>query len=127
RPDRRHPRMTEPNADLKPPRATADRLSPVLSRAEIAVCRRWIAEHSRSFYLSSLLLPRRVRHGAWALYAFCRRADDAVDEHDDGAKRIERLRQRLDAVYAHERTESEIDRAFAVVVHRYAIPRALPE
>jgi phytoene synthase len=50
--------------------------------ADRAVCRAWIAAHSRSFYLSSLLLPAPVRHAAWALYAFCRRADDAVDAHD---------------------------------------------
>jgi phytoene synthase len=104
-----------------------------------AACRRWIAHHSKSFYLSSLLLPARVREASWALYAFCRRADDAVDEGVDGAeglRRVEGLRSRLDVVYGlGGRDQSElsrdlsnaIDRAYAFIAERYDIPRALPE
>jgi phytoene synthase len=93
-------------------------------------CREWIRHHSKSFYLSSLLLPARVRQGAWALYAFCRRADDAVDEVRDGAagiRRVEALRRRLEAVYQGRAPDDPIDRAFALVVERYGIPRPLPE
>lgn len=37
-------------------------------------------EHARSFYFASRALDRRRRTAALALYAFCRRVDDLVDE-----------------------------------------------
>ena len=70
------------------------------ARDDRLACRAWIRTHSKSFFLSSLLLPARVRQGAWALYAFCRRADDAVDEGAGGRRRCgasTALRRRLDA------------------------------
>ena len=36
-----------------------------------------------TYYWSSLVLPRLVRHHVWALYAFCRFADDIVDDLGD--------------------------------------------
>jgi phytoene synthase len=93
-----------------------------------AACREWIRAHSKSFYLSSLLLPAAVREGSWALYAFCRRADDAVDQASDGGLgRVDSLRRRLDAVYRGAVPDDPIDRGFSAVVEKYAIPRALPE
>lgn len=96
---------------------------------DVAACRSWIQRHSKSFYLSSLLLPRAVREGSWALYAFCRRADDAVDEGDPelAAKRVASLKRRLGEVYGGAASGSAIDRAFARTAERCAIPRALPE
>ncbi len=105
------------------------RVVPRLAPADRAACRAWIAHHSKSFYLSSLLLPARVREASWALYALCRRADDAVDEGDDAGalRRVDDLRTRLDAVYRDEALDSPIDRSFALVARAYDIPRALPE
>jgi phytoene synthase len=101
-----------------------------LPRQDQEVCRGWIKVHSKSFYLSSLLLPARVRESAWALYAFCRRADDAVDEEigrAEALRRVESLRRRLNAVYRGVALDHPIDRAFAQVVACYEIQRALPE
>ncbi|MCA1664709.1 MAG: phytoene/squalene synthase family protein, partial [Myxococcales bacterium] len=100
----------------------------VLRRDDRLACRAWIQRHSKSFFLSSLLLPPRVRQASWALYAFCRRADDAVDEQSAGGMaRVESLRARLERVYAGRADDDAIDRAFGAVVERHAIPRALPE
>ena len=114
--------------------------APRLRPDDRAACRLWIAHHSKSFYLSSLLLPARVREASWALYAFCRRADDAVDEGEGGGaamRRVEALRARLDAVYGRgpgavdpslpQAESNAIDRAYGFIAERYAIPRALPE
>ncbi|MCU1277777.1 MAG: Phytoene synthase, partial [bacterium] len=91
----------------------------VLRRDDRLACRAWIRRHSKSFFLSSLLLPARVREASWALYAFCRRADDAVDEEQAGAMaRVESLRRRLERVYAGRADDDPIDRAFAAVVER---------
>ncbi len=111
-------------------------LVPTATASDFAVCRTWIAHHSKSFYLSSLLLPRSVRGETWALYAFCRRADDAVDEpgapgeKDDGLRRVATLRRRLGRVYEGRvgaQSDEAVDRAFAQVVARTRMPRALPE
>ena len=102
----------------------------VLARDDRLACRAWMKRHSKSFFLSSLLLPARVRQAAWALYAFCRRADDAVDGDVTGAaaeRRVEAMRRRLEQVYAGRADDDPIDRAFAAVVARHALPRALPE
>lgn len=102
----------------------------VVAPADRLACRTWIRTHSKSFFLSSLLLPARVRQAAWALYAFCRRADDAVDEEASRAealRKVEALRRRLDAAYGSATPDHPVDRAFTVVARRYDIPRALPE
>lgn len=45
-----------------------------------AACRRLTRRHGTTYYWSTLVLPRVKRHHVWALYAFCRYADDIVDE-----------------------------------------------
>ncbi len=44
------------------------------------------AEHSKSFYFASGLLPEEKRSAVRALYAFCRTVDDIVDESSDGER-----------------------------------------
>ena len=53
--------------------------SPTLKNAYLT-CERTTAEHSRSFHIASALLPTSKRKAVRALYAFCRVADDIVDE-----------------------------------------------
>ncbi len=113
-----------------------------LTRSEARICRAWIAEHSRSFYLSSLLFPQRVREAAWALYAFCRltptmpstkparMAGGPLPGREVALRRVDGLRQRLDAAYGGvipvDDPIDPIDKAFAKIVRRYQIDRALP-
>ena len=92
--------------------------------ADLAACRALLRGGSRTFFAASFLLPRRVREPASALYAFCRLADDAVDLDGAGG---EALRERLARIYAGEPFAIAADRAFAGVVAKYDIPRALPE
>ena len=51
---------------------------------------------------------------------------DAVDL-DRRADAVARLRERLDGAYAGRPEERAVDRAFADLVERHALPRALPE
>lgn len=99
--------------------------SPENPAADIAACARLIRGGSRSFHAASLLLPRRVRAPAYALYAFCRLADDAVDL-GGGITALDSLRRRLDDLYAGRPAPIAADRAMAVVVRDYAIPVDLP-
>ncbi len=82
---------------------------------------------SKSFFAASLLLPARVRAPATALYAFCRLADDAIDLGTDPAAAMTDLVFRLDAIYDGRPRAIDADIALAGVVHRHAIPRALPD
>lgn len=44
-----------------------------------ARCRALARRHGTTYYWSTKALPRVKRHHVWALYAFCRYADDIVD------------------------------------------------
>jgi phytoene synthase len=93
--------------------------------ADMAACRALLRGGSKSFDAAAKLLPRKVRDPAIALYAFCREADDVIDE--GGAPNLNWLRERLALAYAGRPLAVPADRAFARVVQRFAIPRALPE
>jgi 15-cis-phytoene synthase len=95
--------------------------------ADVAACRTLLRHGSRSFFAASFLLPREVREPASALYAFCRLADDAVDVEGGSLGAVDRLRQRLDRVYAGRPRTHAVERAFAETVARFAIPRQLPD
>ncbi len=94
---------------------------------DLAECRALLRTGSRTFYAASLALPPRVRDPATALYAFCRVADDAVDGSTNICDGVERLRERLDRVYARQSLTNPVDRAFAGLVDQFVIPRQLPE
>jgi phytoene synthase len=49
-------------------------------------CKALTAQHSRSFYLASALLPAGKRWATRALYAFCRVTDDIVDRPSGNVK-----------------------------------------
>ncbi|MHC8521523.1 phytoene/squalene synthase family protein [Rossellomorea sp. H39__3] len=43
-------------------------------------CESVIKHHSKTFFRAFSLLPKNQRRAVWAVYAFCRKADDIVDE-----------------------------------------------
>ncbi len=99
----------------------------MIGAEDMAACRAMIRTGSLSFHAASRLLPARVRDPALALYAFCRVADDDVDEGSDKARAVLRLRERLDLIYAGRPEPRASDRAFAAVVQDFDMPRALPD
>jgi 15-cis-phytoene synthase len=99
----------------------------MIAPADMDACHVAIRTGSLSFHAASCLLPKAVRDPALALYAFCRIADDAVDEGDDKARAVLSLRDRLDLVYAGTPRNAPADRAFASVVADFDMPRALPD
>ena len=94
---------------------------------DMAACRALLHHGSLTFFAASLLLPKAVREPASALYAFCRLADDVVDEGGDAAAAIDGLRHRLARAYAGQPGDAPADRALAAVVAAHDIPRVLPE
>ena len=92
---------------------------------DIQACHDLIKQGSRSFHAASKLLPKEVREPAFALYAFCRIADDTVDESQDGFEGVAQLDATLNRCYAGCPAADPIERALADVVMRFAIPRKL--
>ena len=100
---------------------------PHMPGIDLAACEELMRGGSKSFFAASSLLPQRVRMPAIALYAFCRVADDAIDEHIDDPLAIQKLQERLGAIYDGQPEAIIEDRAMAMVAHRYGLPRELPE
>jgi len=95
--------------------------------ADLDTCFAAIRTGSYSFHAASRLLPRRVRERSIVLYAFCRLADDAVDDSAQKAAAVISLERRLDLAYRGAPRNAPVDRAFARLIAETALPRALPE
>ena len=92
--------------------------------AAYAYCQRITREIARTFYYGSLFLPAEKRRATWALYAFCRIADDIADERDlypDPLAALQRWRQALLSAYAG-RPRGPVMRAWADTLTRYPVP-----
>jgi phytoene synthase len=99
---------------------------PGAERKDLAAVTQLLRNGSHSFYAASLLLPKKVRDPAIALYAFCRVADDEIDLGLDRKAALARLTQRLDDVYRGAPAAHPVDRAFAATVVAHGIPKCLP-
>ena len=81
------------------------------------------AQHSKSFYLASQLLPEEKRSAVRALYAFCRTVDDIVDE-DDVEGREEHLGYWRGVVQSASFSDDDlVAAAWTDTLARYHIPR----
>ncbi len=99
--------------------------APVVSAAH---CKAVTARHAKSFYFSSITLPPHKKEAAYAIYAFCRYADDLVDHAVDAeaaAVAIGRVGREFDRIVAGEAKELAFAPAFAWAVARFGIPRQL--
>lgn len=97
---------------------------PERSREDERACRRILSAGSKSFSLASRLLPKRIRSATTAIYAFCRQADDAIDEPDtdvDGGVRS--VRVRLDRVFSNAPADDPVERELVRAVRRHNLPR----
>jgi phytoene synthase len=98
-----------------------------MARADWQHCESILRQGSRSFYTAGRLLPIPIRQALAPLYAFCRYADDAIDEQPADDSTVTDLERRLDRIYSGRPDPDPVDRAFALVIAQYAIPRALPQ
>jgi phytoene synthase len=105
------------------PSRTEDHATP----ADRAACRQAIRQGSRSFHLAGRLLPVEIREPAFAVYAFCRMADDMVDGATAIPTAIAEIEHCLDRVYSGRPRPTFVERAFADAVRDHAIPRVVPE
>lgn len=82
------------------------------------------AGHSKSFYIASRFLPEEKRSAVRALYAFCRRVDDIVDEVELKKDRDFELDYWRNIVHtASSPTDDLVACAWTDTLIRYHIPR----
>lgn len=91
-------------------------------------CRQILEHNSKSFALAARLLSPDSRDAAAAVYAFCRRVDDAIDDapHHAQEEALGRLHEELDLVYRGAAMREPALRAFQAVVQRCDLPRRYP-
>lgn len=82
---------------------------------------------SKSFFLSTLLLPQPKRRGIQALYAFLRTTDNLVDDGGDGATLASLEGWRIRSRRAVAEQDHPVLLAWADTRDRYGVPQALAE
>ena len=95
---------------------------------ESLVCGNIVRRHARPFALASAFLPLTKRRGTYALYAFCRLADDAVDRAGPNGREAVRaslraLRDQLDDALSGGFAGPVMHEA-AWAIRRFGIPMA---
>ena len=81
---------------------------------DFSYCERVIKKHSKSFYAAFSTLPKEEAMSVYAVYAFCRKADDLVDEDAD-AEGLAELRHQLQLFEKREEVDHPVWRALRVV------------
>jgi len=97
-------------------------------RDDERTCAAVVRLHARTFHAASRLLPAPKRRGAYALYAFCRLADDIVDHAGDApadevARRLGAYGRALDAALAG-RPEGPVFRELRATIRAFDVPEA---
>ena len=95
-----------------------------LQAQDLSHCKALLARGSKSFSLAARLLPRALRDDAAIFYAYCRVADDLIDEGEDPDAALTELRRRLDGVYGETPDDDPVDRALTYLVAKHMLPRA---
>lgn len=92
-----------------------------------AYCEALTSSHSRSFYISSSLMPPEKRRAVRALYAFCRVTDDIIDrpQGDDPRAALEQWRER--ALTFSPPLDDLVAVAWADVRLRFGVPHHYAE
>ncbi len=91
------------------------------------VCKRITRHHAKTFYFASHCLPREVRANAYAVYGFCRWADDGVDHANnlvEARSRLDQAHRVLDLAYGNAPAPSGV-LAFRKTIFERQLPRNL--
>ena len=89
-------------------------------------CYRETKRHARSFYFASVALPREKKRAAYAVYAFCRYADDLVDRaaSKEGIEPLLiRIAADFDRMAGGEVTDPPFAPAFGWAVRRFGLEK----
>ena len=88
--------------------------------SDFAWCEAMIREHSGSFYRAFRHLRPDKAKAVFAIYAFCRMADDAVDEHNDAVE-LAKLKDQLEAFSRGHDHDEPMWRALRLTFDRFEL------
>jgi phytoene synthase len=100
-------------------------MTPGSLAADHAACADLLRRSRSNFALPIRLLPKEKRRGTTALYAFCRRADDIVDDAAEPAVarvRLDAFERDLEAALAGGQSAEPVIRAVVDTARRFAVP-----
>jgi phytoene synthase len=95
---------------------------------DAAYCKKIVERHARAFSMASRLLPREKRRGVYAIYAFCRTADDIVDVaprgggHGAALSKLARYRESFGRALVAP-SDDPVLRELARTIDRFDVPR----
>lgn len=92
-------------------------------KAAYRTCTRLTRREAKNFYYAFLTLPKKKRRAVYAVYAFCREADDVADgtgEIKEKTTALQRLRSRLEKAASGE-SDTPSDLAFSDAIAQYRI------
>ncbi|MCA0988248.1 phytoene/squalene synthase family protein [Guptibacillus algicola] len=70
-------------------------------------CESTIKHHSKTFYKAFSLLPSNKKKAVWAVYSFCRRVDDIVDEGTDPETELSLFRSQFSRFLNGEKLDKD--------------------
>lgn len=87
-----------------------------------------IKHHAKSFFLSSQFLPKQKRIAAYSVYAFCRYADNIVDNPrnrstEEVLRELENFRDEVELSFKYKESEHPVLKSFAFIADKYDIPK----
>lgn len=85
---------------------------------DFILCQQMIKKHSKSFYRAFSKLPLQQAFSIFAIYAFCREADDTIDEYQD-IQRLDQLKAELKCFLAGEIPDRYFWRALVPIFETY--------
>ncbi len=96
-----------------------------------AYAKKVISHHAKSFYFASQMLPKDVRSKTYAIYAFCRYADNIVDKDRERSleqisNELNNLREELSISFQTGESEHPALGAFVIVSKHHGIPIDYP-
>lgn len=86
-----------------------------------------IKQYAKSFYFSSQFLPKHKKLGAYAVYCFCRFADNIVDNPRNRDKKeieieLENLKNEVELAFKYGESEHPALTALAIVAKDFSMP-----
>jgi phytoene synthase len=101
------------------------------NRAQFKYARTLTAHYSKSFYLSTCLLPRHKRWATFALYSFCRHIDNLTDNPRDRSEKeivreLKYLEAELKTAYRTGESEHPIIGPYISVAKKFDISQKYP-